>query len=220
VKHLIYTLMKGKNQNLTSIAKNHKTSTTLVAVAAVLLVSTLAIGTGHTAFAHNDKNTKVFENSRTNIQTDTNQRQECETAGGTSPISGSCTAASSNTITQSGGDTMAATQAAAAKTTTTPRPPPTMHPTVLTLTVSVPRFVMLTAKLTDTITSTGVSGATITFIGTGGTNGITAVTGADGTVTVDSGRPPPGTYTVFASFLGTAIYGPSNSAIQTFTVPP
>jgi uncharacterized OsmC-like protein len=53
--------------------------------------------------------TKSTTNSGVNVPTDTNQMQNCETAGGTSPIggtaagTGSCTATSSDTITQSGG---------------------------------------------------------------------------------------------------------------------
>jgi hypothetical protein len=38
-----------------------------------------------------------------NVQTDIDQKQECETAGGTSLITDSCHATSTNTVTQSGG---------------------------------------------------------------------------------------------------------------------
>ncbi len=109
---------------------------------------------GHIALAdHNEKDTKVLENSHINVQTDTGQRQDCETAGGTSPISGSCTASSSNTISQG----------------PVPSPPsptspctPTMHPTVLTLTVTGN---LVTGTLTDTCTGSGLSGfpVSITF---------------------------------------------------------
>ncbi|MGB8934555.1 MAG: hypothetical protein WCC17_05560 [Candidatus Nitrosopolaris sp.] len=37
------------------------------------------------------------------VGTNTQQKQECKTTGGTSPISGSCTAASTDWISQSGG---------------------------------------------------------------------------------------------------------------------
>ena len=47
--------------------------------------------------------TKHFNNTGVNVQTDTNQKQECQTAGETSPISGSCTATSSDKVDQSGG---------------------------------------------------------------------------------------------------------------------
>jgi hypothetical protein len=65
--------------------------------------STIFAGMGslyqHVVFAHNGR----FENSGTNVQTHTNQQSKCQTASGMSGISGSCTASSSNTITQGGG---------------------------------------------------------------------------------------------------------------------
>jgi hypothetical protein len=45
----------------------------------------------------------VTSNSGINVQTDINQKQECETVGGYSGITNSCHATSTNTITQSGG---------------------------------------------------------------------------------------------------------------------
>ena len=48
----------------------------------------------------------VTSNTGINVQTDINQNQDCKTAGGGttgSPISSSCTASSTNTVTQSGG---------------------------------------------------------------------------------------------------------------------
>ncbi len=42
-------------------------------------------------------------NSGINVQTHIDQKQECSTAGGTSPITDSCHATSTNTVTQSGG---------------------------------------------------------------------------------------------------------------------
>ena len=83
-----------------SIIKNNKTPAVLVAIAAlaaVLVGSTAAIGSGNMALAGNVNNTGI------NVPTDTQQKQECETAGGTSGISNSCTAASTDTVTQSGG---------------------------------------------------------------------------------------------------------------------
>jgi len=47
--------------------------------------------------------TKTLDNQGVNVQTDTNQKQDCLTAGGSSGISGSCTASSTDTVTQSGG---------------------------------------------------------------------------------------------------------------------
>ena len=45
----------------------------------------------------------VTSNTGINVQTDIDQKQECNTAGGTSPITNSCHATSTNTVTQSGG---------------------------------------------------------------------------------------------------------------------
>ncbi len=88
---------------MTSI-KNHKPATVLVAIAAlasVLVISTVTIGSGHIALA--DTITKHFNNTGINVQTNTDQKQYCDTAGGTSPIAGSCTPTSTDTVTQSGG---------------------------------------------------------------------------------------------------------------------
>ena len=88
---------------MTSV-KNHKTATVLVAIAAlagVLVSSTVAIGSGHIALA--DDITKLYNNKGISVPTHTNQKQECDTAGGRSGITNSCTAASRDTITQSGG---------------------------------------------------------------------------------------------------------------------
>jgi hypothetical protein len=90
------------NYKMTSL-KNHKAATALVAIsaiAAVLVVSTVA--SGRIAFA-DDNITKNFNNTGINVQTKTSQKQDCDTSGGTSPISGSCTAAATHTVTQSGG---------------------------------------------------------------------------------------------------------------------
>ena len=82
-----------------SIINNNKTPAVLVAIAALaaVLVGASAMGSGHMALAHNINNTGI------NVPTDTQQQQECETAGGSSGISNSCHAASTDTITQSGG---------------------------------------------------------------------------------------------------------------------
>jgi hypothetical protein len=69
--------------------KNDKTGTALVAItalAAVLLTSTAAIGTD------NGSITKGFKNEGVNMPTNTKQKQGCQTAVGTSPVTGSCTA--------------------------------------------------------------------------------------------------------------------------------
>ena len=91
---------------MTSI-KNHKPATVLVVIAAlagVLVVSTVTIGSIHKALADESKTiTKNVTNSGVNVPTDTDQKQECETAGGNSGVTNSCTAASTDTVTQSGG---------------------------------------------------------------------------------------------------------------------
>ena len=63
------------NDKMIRIVRNHKTLVTIIA-------NTVATERGHIALTHNDKN------NRANVQTDTNQRQGCDTA--------SCTAASTN----------------------------------------------------------------------------------------------------------------------------
>jgi hypothetical protein len=81
---------------------NYKPATVLVAIAA--LAGVVAIGSVHNAFADDTKTiTKTTTNTGVNVQTNTDQKQECQTAAGNSPISGSCTATSSNTVTESGG---------------------------------------------------------------------------------------------------------------------
>ena len=82
-----------------STIKNNKTAPVVIAIAAlaaVMVAGTIAVGSGNMAFAGKG-------NDGISVPTDTRQNQECETAGGTSPVSLSCTAASTNTITQSGG---------------------------------------------------------------------------------------------------------------------
>ena len=87
--------------------ENHKPVTVLVAIAAlagVPVVSTVAIGSGRIASAAETETiTKHFNNTGVNVQTDTDQKQYCDTAGGYSGIKDSCTAASSDKVDQSGG---------------------------------------------------------------------------------------------------------------------
>ncbi|MFY9869348.1 MAG: hypothetical protein WAK17_06485 [Candidatus Nitrosopolaris sp.] len=89
--------------------KNYKTATALVAIsaiAAVLVVSAVAIGSGRIALADTETITKTIHvnNTGVNVPTDTNQKQYCDTAGGSSGITGSCQATSTDRITQSGGE--------------------------------------------------------------------------------------------------------------------
>ena len=86
---------------MTSI--NQKTAlVAIVAIAAVLAVSTI----GRAAFAADTDTTTITKNvnnTGVNVQTDTAQKQNCETAGGSSGLTNSCTASSTDTISQSGG---------------------------------------------------------------------------------------------------------------------
>ena len=98
---------------------NHKTLNVLIiiALAAVMVAGTIAVGSGNMAFAksgsggkmssphkaHDKGNGNGNGNEGISVPTDTKQNQECQTAGGVSPVSLSCTAASTNTITQAGG---------------------------------------------------------------------------------------------------------------------
>jgi hypothetical protein len=105
-----YSIFWEINCKMTRI-RNYKTKTALVAIttlASLLLVSTSATGTGHTALADDDDR-KVSNNNHygsgsssssssgssgladgsntgINVPTDTNQKQSCETAGETSQI--------------------------------------------------------------------------------------------------------------------------------------
>ncbi len=89
--------------------KNHKIATALVAISAIagmLAVSTVAVGSVHKALADDTKtitkNIRV-NNTGVNVPTGTDQKQECQTVGANSGIGGSCTATSTDTVTQSGG---------------------------------------------------------------------------------------------------------------------
>jgi hypothetical protein len=97
---------------MTSI-KNGKTLLVVIAaIAAILAGSTIAIGNGRTALA-DESITKNVDNTGINVQTHTNQKQQCDTVGGSSPIAGigfggrgvgSCNAGSLDRINQTGGE--------------------------------------------------------------------------------------------------------------------
>jgi hypothetical protein len=97
---------------VTSI-NNHQITTVIfaIALAGLLLVGMSAVGNGQTGGgsgggqSSGSSNSLLVDGSNTgiNVQTDTNQKQDCETAGETSPITTSCTASSTNSIAQSGG---------------------------------------------------------------------------------------------------------------------
>jgi hypothetical protein len=86
--------------------KNQKTALfTIAAIAAVLAVSTIAIGNGRMALAETDTKTVTIHvnNTGINVPTDTNQKQQCDTVGANSPIGTSCQATSTDSINQQGG---------------------------------------------------------------------------------------------------------------------
>jgi hypothetical protein len=115
---------------MTSI-KNHQITTVLFAIAlgGLLLVSTSAVGNGqsggHGGGGHGgggfgghgggsssgsssisgSSNSLLVDGNNTgiNIQTETDEKQDCQTVGGSSPMSGSCIANSNSHITESGG---------------------------------------------------------------------------------------------------------------------
>ncbi len=79
---------------------NHKT---LIALAAISAIAAALTGSAHMASAFVAVLTGHTTNTGVNVQTDTNQKQDCLTTGGSSPISMSCTANSNDRVTQSGG---------------------------------------------------------------------------------------------------------------------
>jgi len=93
--------MTLRKMNHKTINNNNKTAPVLVAIAAlaaVMIAGTITVGSGNMAFAGSGKG-----NDGISVPTNTKQNQECQTAGGASPVSLSCTAASTNVITQTGG---------------------------------------------------------------------------------------------------------------------
>jgi hypothetical protein len=86
------------------VVREHKAGNALLAtaaLAAILIAGTVTIGTGQISLADTvDRN-----NAGIDLRTNTDQPQVCKTTGNNSPESGSCTAGSSNTISQNGGTT-------------------------------------------------------------------------------------------------------------------
>ena len=98
---------------------NHKTLNVLIviALAAVMVAGTIALGSGNMAFAKSGSGGKMSSphkahdkgkgngngNDGISVRTDTQQKQECQTAGATSLVTGSCTALSTNLNSQLGG---------------------------------------------------------------------------------------------------------------------
>ena len=80
-----------------AIIKGHEAESALLA--AILITGTVIIGTGQISLA----DTVNRDNAGIDVPTNTNQHQVCKTNGNNSPESASCSASSSNTISQSGG---------------------------------------------------------------------------------------------------------------------
>jgi hypothetical protein len=88
---------------MTTIRNQKTVLVAIAALATVLAVSTIAIGSVHAADTITTTVTKNTINSGVNVPTDTDQKQNCETGGGTSGIDASCHATSTDNIMQSGG---------------------------------------------------------------------------------------------------------------------
>ncbi len=180
---------------MSSIARNYKTSTTLVTIAALAVVA--SAGSIQFLLATHD----------VNVQTYINQKEECKTAREYSPISDLCTAKFSNTITQSGRSSNTITESVPTTSPTT-----ATHLTILTLAiypnpVVAGKVVTVSGLLINTIASSGVGGATITFSGPIGK----LVTSPDGTFNTSFTATTAGRYAVQAKYAGAGIYEPSNS---------
>lgn len=161
------------------------------------LVSLVTVLLSTVVIGSTSASSKVFSNSGTNIKT----VQNC-TAGD------SCTLSSSNVITQQPGST-------------TPSPSPNCIGGVTLLSLSV-ETALLTGSLTCADAPFVVSGATITFTGTGVPHNpnFVATTASDGQYFMSFSPPTTsGTYTVQAHFAGSPGLNPSDSQTQTFTVP-
>jgi hypothetical protein len=92
--------------------KNLKTTiVTISTIVTALIVSTVVTASVHIAFADETiRTTKNVDNTGINVQTHTDEKKQCDTAGGSSGIGGgfgrfggTCSAFSADNVTQSGG---------------------------------------------------------------------------------------------------------------------
>jgi hypothetical protein len=190
---------------MTSITKNHKTSTALVAIIAGFLVANT--GSLHVVLAAHD----------VNVQTEINQKEYCKTDRANSPISDLCTARFSNTIIQSGRSEDTNPESAATSTSTTPTT--ATHPTVLTLNIAPNpvvrgQVVTVSGLLINTLSSSGVGGATIKFTEPLGR----LVTSPDGSFSTSFTAATIGRSTIQAHYAGAGIFEPSDSVKITLFV--
>jgi len=81
---------------VTRYSSNNTAIVLIATIGAVLVGGTVTLGSDNVVFAGK-------ENGGINVRSDTNKKQECETAGGVSPVTASCSATSMNTVAQNGG---------------------------------------------------------------------------------------------------------------------
>ena len=191
---------------MTSITNNHTTSTKLVAIALAVGVLVASTGSLHIALAAHD----------VNVQTEINQKEYCKTNMANSPISNLCTARFSNTIIQSGRSEDTNTESAPTSTIASIT---ATHPTVLTLNIAPNpvvrgQIVTVSGLLLNTVSSSGVSGATIKFTGPLGR----LVTSSDGSFSTSFTAAMAGRSTIQAHYTGAGKYGPSDSVKITLFV--
>jgi hypothetical protein len=192
---------------MTSITKNHKISTALVAIAVVAGVLVASTGSLHIVLAAHD----------VNVQTEINQKEYCKTDRANSPISDLCTARFSNTIIQSGRSEDTDTESAPTSTSTTHTT--ATHPTVLTINIAPNpvvrgQVVTVSGLLINTLSSSGVGGATIKFTGPLGK----LVTSPDGSFSTSFTAATAGRSIIQAHHAGAGIYEPSDSVKITLFV--
>jgi hypothetical protein len=150
------------------------------------------------------------------VQTEINQKEYCKTNMANSPISNLCTARFSNTIIQSGRSEDTNTESAPTSTIASIT---ATHPTVLTLNIAPNpvvrgQIVTVSGLLLNTVSSSGVSGATIKFTGPLGR----LVTSSDGSFSTSFTAAMAGRSTIQAHYTGAGKYGPSDSVKITLFV--
>ena len=196
---------------MTSITKNHKTFTALVAITVVAGFLVGNAGNLQVVLAAHD----------VNVQTEINQKEYCKTDRANSPISDLCTARFSNTIIQSARseDTNPESAAISTSTSTSTTPTTATHPTVLTLNIAPNpvvrgQVVTVSGLLINTISGSVVGGATIKFTGPLGR----LVTSPDGSFSTSFTAATIGRSTIQAHYAGAGIYEPSDSVKITLFV--
>jgi hypothetical protein len=192
-----------------SITKNHKTSTALVAITVVAGFLVASTGSLHVVLAAHD----------VNVQTELNQKEYCKTDRANSPISDLCTARFSNTIRSEDTNSESAPTSTSTSTSTSNTRTTATHPTVLTLNIAPNpvvrgQVVTVSGLLINTLSSSGVGGATIKFTGPLGR----AVTSTDGSFSTGFTAATTGRSTIQAHYAGTGIYEPSDSVKITLFV--